>query len=383
MKEQRYNGQLLRMLRLERNWSQETLCRGICAVSYLSKIEQGKVEANAQLLAELFDRLDITWHESSEMTVLRDALYEGIFSGDDAFTKQKMQELEANWDQCAIGPCYVDFLVIRAFHNRMPETVPMELEPLLDVHQRALLALLRDEHEEAYRIYPCPLTAICLGEEALLKGNYTLSMEYFQIAYEMAAREGYAHLMLFAQHCMAASCSDLGNMDAMYHHSRIAERLARALDADEVLNVIHYNIAATKAEYGDYEGAYAYFAALEEPDALALHKLAVTCEALGRKDEALAALTRAEKMKSEVALKDEICALVRYRLEHPDYLHDVKYGEMLLKTYDRIEKELSSGFARFHLRWVTQWLTANRQYRKAFEILQRFPQYRVLDKLNW
>ena len=377
MENQRFAGPLIRLLRLQNNWSQETLCHGICTVSYLSKIEQGKAEANEQLISALLERLGATWEVSAEMTALRDELYEGIFSYDQTYIQQKMEILEEKWDRLALSPCYADFLVICAFYRRKPEMVPQELEPLLDIRQQALLALLRDRHEEAYRMYPCPLTAICLGEEALLKGNYTLSMEYFQVAYDMAAREGYAHMMLFAQHCMAASCTDLGNMDAMYHHSRIAERLARALGADDVLKVIHYNIAATKAEYGDYENAYAYFSALEEPDVLALHKLAVCCEALGKKDDALAALKQAEKMESDIALKNEMCALVRYRLEHPDYLHDPAYGEMILNTYERIEKELSSGFARFHLRWVTQWLTSNRQYRKAFEILQRFPQNRI------
>ncbi len=382
MKDRRFVGPLLRLLRLQRNWSQETLCHGICTVSYLSKIEQGKVEANEQLLVDLFDRLNVTWQESPEIETLRDDLYEGILSGDGNFTQQKMKVLEENWDQMVVGPCYADFVVICAFHYRKPEMVPKELEALLDVRQRALLALLRDRHDEAYRMYPCALTAICIGEEALLKGNYTLSLEYFQLAYDMAAREGYAPMMLFAQHCMAASCSDMGNMEAMYHHSRIAERLARVLNADDVLKVIHYNIAATKAEYGDYEGAYAYFSALEEPDALALHKLAVCCEALGRKEEALAALKRAEDMESDVILKNEMCGLVRYRLEHQEYLHDPSYGEILLHTYERIEKELSSGFARFHLRWVTEWLTANRQYRKAFEVLERFPENRISGGLK-
>lgn len=379
MKDHRIAGPLLRLLRLQRNWSQETLCHGICTVSYLSKIEQGKVEANRQLLADLFDRLGVTWQESPEMEALRDALYEGIFSWDEALIRQKIAELDEKWEQMTVGPCYADFIVVRAYHHRKPEWVPKELEPLLDVRQRALLALLRDRHEEAYRIYPCPLTAICIGEEALLKGKYMLSMEYFYLAYDMAAREGYAYMMLFAQHCMAASCSDMGNLEAMYRHSRIAERLARALGADDTLKVIRYNIAATRVEYGDYEGGYAYFSAMEEPDAMALHKLAVCCEALGRREEAMAALQRAEGMESEVTLKNEICALVRYRLEHQDYLHDPAYGELLLRTYEQIAKELSSGFARFHLPRVTEWLTANRQYRKAFEILNDFPENRTPD----
>lgn len=382
MEAQRVAGQLLRMLRLDKNWSQETLCHGICAVSYLSKIEQGKVEANTQLLADLFDRLGVAWKESAEMTTLWDELYEGIFSWNDKFIRQKMAVLEDNWEQLSIGPCYIDFVVMRAFHNRKPEWVSKELEPLLEPRQRALLAILQDRGETAYRLYPCPLTAMFAAQEVFCKGNYMLALEYAQMAYDQAAREGYAHLMMISQHVMAASYSNMGNLEAMYRHSRIAERLGYALGEDELINVIQYNIAATKTEYGDYESAYDYFSALQKPEAQALHKLAVCCEALGKKEEALDALNRAEKLEADFPLKGEMCELVRYRLEHPGYLHDPAYGELLLRTYERIKKELPSGFARFHLRWVTEWLTANRQYRKVFEVLQDFLQNQNLELLN-
>lgn len=88
MKDQRFAGPLLRLLRLQRNWSQETLCHGICTVSYLSKIEQGKVDANTQLLSELFSRLNVTWQDSPEMETLRNDLLEGVFSGDRNYIQQ-------------------------------------------------------------------------------------------------------------------------------------------------------------------------------------------------------------------------------------------------------------------------------------------------------
>ena len=49
-----FPGAVIRRERLKRNWSQEGLCRGICAVSYLSKIEQGKTEASPEILRMLF-----------------------------------------------------------------------------------------------------------------------------------------------------------------------------------------------------------------------------------------------------------------------------------------------------------------------------------------
>lgn len=382
MKTHPFAGPLLRLLRLRNNWSQETLCNGICAVSYLSKIEQGRAEPNDALLTDLFSRLGASWNESSELTTLRDELYEGIFSWNDKYLREKMAVLEANWDRMHIGPCYADFTVIRAYVHRKTEWIPNELEPLLDPRQRALLALLQNRHKEAHHLYPCPLTALSIGEEAFWKGNYTLSLEYYQMAYDQAAREGYAHLMLYSQHFMAASYSNMGNLEAMYRHSRIAERLGRALGETEILPAIHYNIAATQAEYGDYEQAYAYFSGLEAPDILSLHKLAVCCEALGKREEALAALDRAETLENEASLNRLMCSLVRYRLEHPDYLHDPVYGEQLLSVFEQIRKEKAAGFARFHLSRVTEWLTANRLYRKAYEVLHSFPEYSHLSALT-
>lgn len=60
---QKLQGLLIRKRRQEREWSQAALCNGICAVSYLSKIEQGKVESSPEVLDLLFRRLDIQWQD--------------------------------------------------------------------------------------------------------------------------------------------------------------------------------------------------------------------------------------------------------------------------------------------------------------------------------
>ena len=113
--------------------------------------------------------------------------------------------------------------------------------------------------------------------------------------------------------------------------------------------------------------------------ALDLHKLAVCCEALGRRDEALAAIDRVatarREERSEVSdeLARKLCSLVRFRLENPDYLRRGEYGDALLDAFSRCRAELPIGFAAFHLPWVLEWHTANRQYRAAFELERDFP----------
>lgn len=108
---------------------------------------------------------------------------------------------------------------------------------------------------------------------------------------------------------------------------------------------------------------------------MALHKLAICCEKTGRHAEALRALTRAEAMdidEIDRALALRLLRLVRYRLEHPDYLTRNEYGTLLLDSFDRLRNELPLGYALFHLPWVLEWYKATRQYKKACELLEAY-----------
>ena len=66
-------------------------------------------------------------------------------------------------------------------------------------------------------------------------------------------------------------------------------------------------------------------------------------------------------------------ALVRYRLEHPGYLHDSTYSAQLLDCFQHLRDTYPMGFTRFHLPWVLAWYKANRQYRQACRLLEEFP----------
>ena len=79
-----YYGQLIRRERLRRNWSQAGLCRGICAVSYLSKIEQGRAEPSDEIVQLLLGKLGLSLDAAARMDAkaLADEGFELLFSGD-------------------------------------------------------------------------------------------------------------------------------------------------------------------------------------------------------------------------------------------------------------------------------------------------------------
>ena len=81
---EKWLGVWIRQNRLQKNWSQDGLCKGICAVSYLSKIEQGKVIPAPEILYALAAKLNGSWETDPDVLAryrsLIDAQYQYIFT---------------------------------------------------------------------------------------------------------------------------------------------------------------------------------------------------------------------------------------------------------------------------------------------------------------
>ena len=372
-------GLRLRQQRLKRGWSQEGLCRDICAASYLSKIEQGQVQAAPELLELLFRRLELPWYGESlpELEELVEHRYECLLDGDKEGFRDSREAFSQALETILSSPLAADGLVLDAMDRNNSTEIPAALEPYLDRRQLAILRVVQNRDMEAVRLLPeayCYLMAGIAGYEQ--GSDYVGAMALLQQGYDLAARDGRVRLMLECRLIMGSVCCNRLDLDGMEEHYRAAERMARALGRQEDLRAMAYNRAATQVECGRYQEAYGYFAALEHPRVMELHKLAVCCEGLGRPREALDALDRAETAPEEYpdrALCMEICGLVRRRLENPGYLRDPDYGAALMDVFHRCRRELPIGYAGFHLPWVLEWLTAGRQYKLAYELVREFP----------
>ena len=372
-------GLRLRQQRLKRGWSQEGLCRDICAASYLSKIEQGQVQAAPELLELLFRRLELPWYGESlpELERLVEHRYECLLDGDKEGFRDSREAFCQALETILSSPLAADGLVLDAMDRNNSTEIPAALEPYLDRRQLAILRVLQNRDMEAVRLLPeayCYLMAGIAGYEQ--GSDYVGAMTLLQQGYDLAARDGRVRLMLECRMFMGSLCCNQLDLNGMETHYQAAERMARALGREDDLRSMAYNRAASQVECGQYQAAYGYFAALEHPRVMELHKLAVCCEGLGRTREALDALDRAETAPEEYpdrALCMQLCAVVKMRLRNPDYLRDPAYGQALLAAFDRCRRELPIGYAAFHLPRVLEWLTAGRQYKQAYELLRDFP----------
>lgn len=379
-----FAGIRIRQARMDRGWSQEGLCRGICAVSYLSKIEQGKVSAGGDILRLLFERLDVRWYGDEahvqQSARLSEQFYEMLFLAYDGRAFEHMRAaFIAHQELLFNGPYGLDGLLMAQFLAEENARAPLDpqWEPFLNRKQLALQRILQQRMTEAIGLWPCAYTYMEAGSAAYISGdNYSTALEYLQKAYDLAADGGYVHMMMRSRTLMGNCYSNLLDYVQMQSHYAVALRLARALGDSQEQQSIEYNTASTALELGNITYAYDYFSSLEDPSPMALHKLAICCEKLGKRREAFDALARiqtADEPLFDGTLLEGMCDLVRFRLEHPDYLQHEAYGQMLLECFASCRASLPIGYAVFHLPWVLEWYTAARQYKQAFELLREFP----------
>lgn len=378
-------GTLIKINRMRKSWSQEGLCKGICAVSYLSKIEQGKVDASKEVIRLLLQRLDAKWYDDettcSDAAKLVERLYNALLTLDEAALKIAEQEMEERWEVLLNCPYMLDFLLFRLLHSGSDSSNVQMFEQCFNERQQTLWLLTQRQYNTLLLHYPSAYSYFVAGVADYQAGNYPVAIERLQRSYDRAAEQGYVYIMLQSRVFMGNCYSDTMAFDRMKAHYRIAERLAAILDDQKTLLAIRYNIQATNLELGHIAESYAYFSSLEQVNPMALHKLAVCCEKLGKTKEAIAALNQAEVEGGDFPEEDmtrAICALVRYRLVHPHYLKEDAYGKMLITCFDRIQKQMPRGFANFHLPWVLEWYSATRQYKQAYELLMNFPYYKAV-----
>jgi len=389
MGSKKYQGIIIHRERLRRNWSQECLCKGICTVSYLSRIETGKADPSEEILQMLFDRLGLETNEQTEKEsqALTEKAYDLLFCG----MHEKLREMLSETDvmKYRASRCGVDLVLLKmiADSSFAKETEPGEdltdSMDSMDSRQLALLHIIRGRQTEAILFFPNSYTYLKAGIRNYTDGNISAAIDQLQVAYDLAARRGFALLMLRARLFLGNCYGRLLDMENMSRNYQTARYLALALNDQKALDMIACNTASTRIQIGEYEEAYKFFSELSTPDQLGLYQLAVCCEKTGRLAEALEALNRMFQapvgIVSEEIMK-KFFDLILYRLTHENYLESEYYGDLIQECYEICQNELPTEFSWFHIPWMIEWLKATRQYKKACKLITQYPSISFLKE---
>ena len=397
---ERFVGLLIRRKRMEKNYSQEGLCRGICAVSYLSKIEQGKVQAGPDVVLPLLLRLGVDFE--TDQTFLTwagsrvDVLYRELLAGREKgeIFRNTLAELEEAEERCLRSPWMLDFLLLEA-GTREGAKVPLleQVEPfstVMDQRQYPLYLLCRltcgwdQDVEPLLRLGAGAFYTVAAGNHHIQRGRYMEAAVLLGRGYDQAAAEGRPSLMLLSSILLGNCYSAIGHQRLMMEHYQVARRLGEELGQVDLLEAINYNIAATYLEWGMEKEALALLEATPQDDLWYWHKLAIALERVGRLAQARQALERAYNHSRKSGCSsavEKILDLVAYRLDHPDYVKQEIYAEMVREVCALAEQELGEGYARFHLPALLEALEAQRRYKEAYQLTWEFScKERLIDR---
>ena len=398
-------GSLIRRLRLERRLSQAALCRGICAVSYLSKIEKGTANPGEEITRLLFSALGVDFQ--TDEAFLRDTRQ----TLDDYFEHTcYMEPREAERDRLraveekALRSPLTDVYTLFMAYDALERDQMLQARTLLDSLRyredemgeqtlffyalaRGWLAGGLDEmlswHRKANRLRPCAFVAHQMGECYHIHGKYQAAIDHLQIAYTRAAEEGSPMILLLSTNMTAICHSDLYQEDLMLRYFRKARRLALRISPD-MMTQIDYNIGATLVSMRKSKEALPYLKRAEESGydspLLLYHKLAIACVDLGDREAAAGYLRKAEALLNEgkgSLIQEKLIRIAGFRLRD-DYLASEEYLTLLREVYEEIDRVYHHGFKQFQGNLLVEALKHNRRYKEALHIaseVEIFPEF--------
>ncbi len=393
-------GLLIKKNRLARNLSQESLCKGICVVSYLSKIESGQAVPSPEITDQLFRALGLAFERDEAFLGVCRLLLKDFF--DRFFHQESTRDIQeqlleagerlANSEFCLTHQLFLLYRCLLEQEWEKARSIAQSLLPLrelMDLEDAFLYEMAQgdlgssfEEKREALlraqRLKPCPSAALALARLHYESGRYQEALLYCAQGYQLASGEGNAYAMRELSFLEGTCYANLFEHQLMLDSYLRCRELARG-DAGLVLH-IEYNIGASFLEIGRQEEALSYLLRVWEawgdsPDSfLLLHKLAIAYEQLGRREAGRPYLERALDMarQSSDPISQAMIRVVQLRYDS-DHRQGEEYLLLLEDLCRRLETQRPHGFRQFHLPFLLEAYTDRRRYKEALAVAREIP----------
>ena len=405
-------GAVIKKRRLELNLSQESLCKGICAISYLSKIETGQVTASEQVIELLLEKLGVVMPEGiigvadieqkikllwehvhfgrfSEFMELYDGLKEHdaylsyskyaidwvllkICADQTQYQVNSVDEMVADW--LAILENYKPFFT--SMHSHYYEVFKGNRAFVKADYKGAL-----KHYERALQFYHNGVTLFFIVSAEYSLGNYINAIRLGSEAYTLLMDEGNLKYAIENTQILAAAYSNVKQLDhAVSLYNRLLH-IGQFIKEETILTSVYYNLGATYLACKAYDKAVEVFENLkpylDDFDGwqwiLSYQKLILCDIGLGLLDEARAKLTMANDKLKGLTLHQEHSLVLSFKwLNHymtsDNPVNSATYLEAIRATYDASIKDSHYGFTLFYSDYLIEALKLQRRYKEAMEI---------------
>lgn len=395
---------LIRIERTKQNMSQEALAQGICAPSYLSKIENGKTQSSDEIYRLLFDRLDIHYiDDEKNLKKVKETIQE--FYHNYAFLilpdAKELLELSEYLKRYYYSPFIIDVIIIRCLiahrlGNKKEDEDLKQLivfETTMDVEQRYWYYIALATYDRSmsgidllHRIEfqkEDGVVDMLLCNRYLFLGEQRKSHTYAQQAFIQAAKQGNVRLMAEAKFIDAFAYEQENDMVQMEKELKIVENLNYWIKDPVYDYSISYNIGASYIHRNQREKAKEYLnkaykiylkygVALEGNPFYLYQKLILVEQEEHNIKKAKAYYEEMNpllKQEYRSNLKEEL-AFMDYLLHHPDYQQDDQYITLLKACYKKAKNNNTYGFMVFYAMYLIKAYQRRRKYKEASNIMK-------------
>ncbi len=392
-----FTGFLIRQQRLQKGMSQEALCKGICAVSYLSKIEQGIGNPSPAILQQLLNALHINYNQNEEQLSQARANLESYFdkyfhseTAERETTYLKLHQQEMENSELHLGwHLFNLFSLIQKYGKNAPvchQEVTylarffdyMETDQLFLYYVGAGLVDSDDQLEMlrlAETIRPTSFVKQSIAEVYFTRRAYMDAISAADRAYTAAAEEGSLPILLWSSYLLGACYANFNDLSFMLRYYKRARELARGYDAS-ISSLIDYNIGSAYLEHGQYANAVPYLlsslSAQEtggEQKFLTAQKLALCYFEQDYPALGLRYLQEASDYKTSrmPAVYDQLLYLTNLRYVQNERA-SAEYENVVKELYQSNEESLGEGYKRLFADYLITYYTTQRKYKDALAL---------------
>ena len=393
-----FTGFIIRQRRLQQGYSQEDLCRGICSVSYLSKIEQGVGNPSPAILQDLYARLGIRYNEDRSLTEkaqgMLDSYFDKFFHNESAESEEAFLDLHQNeLENCELHLSWHIFhlyALIRKHGKKAPLCFQEEAylsrfkenmeEDQLYLYYVGAGLLESDEQLEYLRlaetIRPGSFVKQSIAECWYSRREYMQAIQAADRAFAAAAEEGSLSTMLWSSYLLGACYSNFNDLSFMLRYYKRAMELARGYDSS-VTARIRFNIGSAYLEHHRYQEAAPYLLAslqgsgsgLEEQKILAGQKLSVCYYETGQNAFGHQYLQQAMNRCTDRMPKiyRDLLYFTQLRYVRKDQAAE-EYESLLQELFRASRAQLGEGYYRLFADHMIEMYVEQRRYKEALAL---------------
>ncbi|MBY0599620.1 helix-turn-helix transcriptional regulator [Bacillus bingmayongensis] len=405
--------------RLQQKMTQEELCQGICSVSYLSKIENGKIEASEEILQLLCARLEIAVSDlrdvEAEVKERLDEWLNALVHLDKQQVERIYNELQAEMKHVLdfeiinyYKLLYTRYLIMKRDFPALKEELDKlkkmykkysPFQKLLYMYSKALSYCLQYKFKDGldYLLKTEAMAKELSYYETGIHYNIALAYSHLEIPhlalhFANVALEGFRNEYKFryvinCQIIIALSYSEKGQYEeALKMYKSILRESDSFAEKDSILAIALSNIGNIyykKNQYAEAKEYYSKSLQYQKQENLnyidTLYEMALQCINLGQLDEAKEWIDKgivAARQEERFNTKLYLLLMLRYR-----YFEETKAYKVFLETeaipFFKIagnKKELKKAYMELaeYFEELSDLKESNRYYKLVIEVLEDY-----------